>query len=118
MVVNHFDLRKSTKTTKEGNSFKSNNSIPWQVRLWMRRKSLASKAIRKVKTITGCRRFKEKILEAQKELSKSSYKRKVEEENSALNQMKLNPNIFIHTSKRKQNQNVKLDHLSMTKERY
>ena len=101
MVINFCDLKNPIKTTKEGNTFKSKNRIPRQVRLWMRRKNLASKAIRKVKTIKGCRNLKEKIREAETELSKSSFKRKIDEENNAIDKMKLNPKYFYSYIKKK-----------------
>ena len=101
MVKENCDLRNPVKTTKEGNSYKSKNRIPRQVRLWLRRKSLASKALRKVKTIKGCRRLKEKIEEAELELSKSMFKRKIEEENNAINKMKTNPKHFYTYIKKK-----------------
>ena len=64
------------------------------MRLWLRRKSLASKALMKVKTVKGCRNLKLKIEEAEKELSRLLFKRKVEEENLAITKMKSNPKFF------------------------
>ena len=72
------DLKNLDKLTKKGDNFKSKNKIPRQVRLWLRRKSLASKALMKVKTVKGCRNLKLKIEEAEKELSRSLFKRKIE----------------------------------------
>ena len=71
MVKTTCELRNPVKKTKDGDAFKSNNKIPRQVRLWLRRKSLASKALTKVKTKKGCKDLKMKIEEAEKELSKS-----------------------------------------------
>jgi len=107
MVKENCDLRNPVKTTKEGNYYKSKNRIPCQVRLWLRRKSLALKALRKVKTIKGCRRLKEKIEEAELELSKSMFKRKIEEENNAINKMKTYPKHFTLILRKKQNLKIK-----------
>ena len=85
------ELRNPEKTTKEGESFKSKNKIPRQVRLQLRRKSLESKALTKVKTTKGCKDLKRKIEEAERELSKSFLKRKLDEEDLAINKMKSNP---------------------------
>ena len=81
MVKKTCDLRNPENKTKNGEDFKSNNRIPRQVRLWLRRKSLASKALTKVKTKKGCKNLKLKIEEAKRELARSLFKRKVDEEN-------------------------------------
>ena len=62
---------------------------------------MASKALTKVKTKKGCKELKRKIEEAEKELSKSLFKRKIEEENLAIEKMKSNPKYFYSYIKRK-----------------
>ena len=80
--------------TKEGKPFKSNSRIPRNVRLWLRRKKLASRAIKKVKTVKGCKNLREKIEEAESELSKLHFKFKVDRENKAIDKMKVNSKYF------------------------
>ena len=80
-VINNCKKRDSKDTinkNKEGTTYKSKNKIPRNVRLWMRRKNLASKALLKVKTVKGCKRLKEKIKEAEAALARDSFKRKIE----------------------------------------
>ena len=47
MVTKYCDLRNPPKKTRGGSDFKSKNKIPRIVRKWMRKKNLASKAIKK-----------------------------------------------------------------------
>ena len=80
--------------TKEGKPFKSNSRIPRTVRLWLRRKKLASRAIKKVNTVKGCKHLREKIEEAELELSKLHFKFKIDKENKAIEKMKSNSKYF------------------------
>ena len=65
LIVNNCELRNPERKTSEGKSFKSNSRIPRTVRLWLRRKKLASRAIKTVKTAKGCKHLREKIEEAE-----------------------------------------------------
>ena len=60
----------------------------------MRKKNLASKAIKKVTTTKACRRLKEIIEEAEMEISKAAFSRKISRENRAINKMEKNPKYF------------------------
>ena len=57
-------------------------------------KNLASKALLKVTTVKGCRRLKDIITEAELQLSKSAFSRKIARENKAIDKMKKNPKYF------------------------
>ena len=87
LIVNNCEPKNSEKKTKEGKPFMSNSRIPRTVRLQLRRKKLASRAIKKVKTVKGCRHLREKIEEAEAELSKLHFKFKIEKENKAIEKM-------------------------------
>ena len=87
LVENFCDLRNPIKKTIEGSSFKSKNKIPRLVRKWLRKKNLASKAIKKVTTVKGCRRLKEIIEKAEMEISKAAFSRKLNRENKAIIKM-------------------------------
>ena len=52
--------------------------------------------LKKVKTAERCRKLKEKISEAEKEISKSYYSYKINKENEAINKMKENKKYFSH----------------------
>merc|ERR1712240_614488 len=80
---------------RDGKNFKSNNKIPRTVRLWMRRKNLASKALLRVKTLKGCSNLKDKIREAEREITKENFKRKLDLENKAIAEMNRNPKHFF-----------------------
>ena len=108
MVKSICDLRNPEKRTKEGETFKSNNRIPRQVRLWLRRKSLASKALTKVKTPKGCKELKRKIEEAERELSRSLFKRKMDEEDIAISKMRSNPKFFFSYIRKKTKMKTKI----------
>ena len=55
-MLEKFCTKKGPKNaTSDGTNFKSSNRIPRQTRLWLRKKSLASKALRKSTTIKSCR---------------------------------------------------------------
>ena len=75
------------KRSAEKIDFKSKNKIPREVRKWLRRKSLSSKALLKVKTPQGSRSLKDKIKEAEEHLSKSYFSRKIEREKKAINKI-------------------------------
>ena len=78
MVVKHCrkrDSKDTIKNTKEGRKFNSKKKIPWTVRLWLRRKNLASKALSKVRTVKGCKRLKENIKETEAALDRESLKK-------------------------------------------
>ena len=96
MVTKFCEPREEDKSLKDdGTAYRSNNLIPRHVRKWLTQKSLSSKALLKVKTAKGCRRLKEKIIEAEQELSKEYFKRKVVKENEAIKKMELNPKYFF-----------------------
>ena len=59
--------RNSEPKNKKGKKFSSSNRIPWTVRLNLRRKQEASKALRTVKNSERCRKLKDKITEAEKQ---------------------------------------------------
>ena len=59
----------------------------------MRRKQLASAALKKAKTAERCRKLKEKISEAEKEISKSYFSYKINKENEAIDKMKENKKL-------------------------
>ena len=59
------------------------------------KKNLASKALLKVKTIKGCNKLKDKIREAEIELTKENFKRKLDLENKAISEMNRNPKHFF-----------------------
>ena len=61
-VMKFCDLKSKKKLNKEGKDFKSRNQIPRMVRLNMRRKQEASKALRTVKSAKRCRKLKNKIV--------------------------------------------------------
>ena len=71
----------------KGEPYKSKNRIPRQTRLWLRKKSLASKQLRQATSIKACRRLKNIIELAENELSKSYFKRKIIKENSAIEKL-------------------------------
>ena len=71
--MKYCELKTAKKVNKEGKNFKSRNRIPRLVRLNMRRKQLASAALKKAKTAEKCRKLKEKISEAEKDISKVIY---------------------------------------------
>ena len=102
-VMKYCKLKSAKKVTKEGTNYKSKNRIPRLVRLNMRRKQLASVALKKVKTAERCRKLKDKISEAEKEISKSYYAYKINKENDAINKMKENKKYFFSYVKKKQN---------------
>ena len=52
VIVEHCEKRGAKNKNKDGNNFKSKNKIPRTVRLWMRRKSLASKSSRKLTVVS------------------------------------------------------------------
>ena len=71
------DLRNPNPKTRMGKDFSSKNRIPRLVRLNLRRKQLASKAMKTVKSSERCRKLKDKITAAEKELSKSYFNFKI-----------------------------------------
>ena len=68
--------------------------IPRVVRLNLRRKQLASKALKTVKTSERCRKLKDKISEAEKALSRSYFEYEIQKENDATEKMQDNPKSF------------------------
>ena len=66
----------------------------------MRRKNLASKALLRVKTLKGCSNLKDKIREAEREITKENFKRKLDLENKAIAEMNRNPKHFFKYVKR------------------
>ena len=66
VIVKHCEKKGAIEKNKEGKNFRSKNKIPRTVRLWMRRKNLASKALLRVKTLKGCSNLKDKIREAER----------------------------------------------------
>ena len=95
-MIKYCEPRKKDKSTKENcMAYRSKTMIPGHVRKWLRRKSLSSKALLKVKTAKGCRRLKEKIIEAEQELSKEYFKWKVMKEEKAIKKMELNLKYFF-----------------------
>ena len=96
------------KVNKEGKHYKSNNRIPRLVKLNMRRKQLASIALKTVKNSERCRKLRDKISEAEKELSKSHFKYKINKENEAIDKMKENKKYFFTYVKHKQNNKGKI----------
>ena len=78
----------------------------------MRRKQLASVALKKVKTAERCRKLKDKISEAEKEISKSYYAYKINKENDAINKMKEKKKyLFLICKKRNKMIKERLVHL-------
>ena len=61
MISKICDKKGPKNVNSDGKIFKSKNRIPRQTRLWLRRKSLASKQLRKATSINSCRRLKDKI---------------------------------------------------------
>ena len=107
-VVKYCDLKSKKKLNKEGKKFKSKNRIPRMVRLNMRRKQEASKAIKTVKSAERCRKLKNKIAAAEKEISKSYFGYKINKENDALDKMKTNKKFFFTYVKNKQSEKGKI----------
>ena len=91
VIVKHCEKKGAIEKNKEGKNFRSKNKIPRTVRLWMRRKNLASKALLRVKTLKGCSNLKDKIREAEREITKENFKRKLDLENKAIAEMNRNP---------------------------
>ena len=107
-VVKFFEPKVTKKVNKEGKHYKSNNRIPRLVKLNMRRKQLASIALKTVKNSERCRKLRDKISEAEKELSKSHFKYKINKENEAIDKMKENKKYFFTYVKNKQNNKGKI----------
>ena len=61
LIVRFCEPKSVKDKSKEDKLFQSKNRIPRVVRFWLRKKSLASKALMRVKTVKGCNRLKEKI---------------------------------------------------------
>ena len=76
----------------------------------MRRKQLASAALKKAKTAERCRKVKEKISEAEKEISKSYFSYKINKENDAIDKMKENKKYFFTYVKRNKMTKERLVH--------
>ena len=81
------DLRNPNPKNRAGKNYSSRNRIPRQVRLNLRRKQLASKAMKTVKTSERCRKLKEKIAEAERYLSGSYYNFELDKENKVIDKM-------------------------------
>ena len=108
MLENYGTKKGPKNTTSEGKHFKSKNRIPRQTRLWLRRKSLASKALRKATTTKACRRLKDTIALAENELSKSYFRRKIIKEDEAIENLIKNPKSFYAHIKKLTNQKTKI----------
>ena len=91
-----------------GKKFSSKNRIPRIVRLNLRRKQLASKALKTVKSAERCRKLKDKIATAEKELSKSYFKYKIDKENKAIDKLYENPKSFYTYVKSKTKEKSKI----------
>ena len=91
MVIDHCEPRGAKNVTNQGKIFQSKNKIPHTTRLWLRRKILASKKLKTVKTVRSCRGLKEVIKLAEDTLSKSYFQRKFQKENKAIDLMSKNP---------------------------
>ena len=106
--MKYCEIRTAKKVTKEGNNYKSKYRIPRLVRLNMRREQLGTVALKKAKTAERCRKLKEKISQAEKEISKSYFSYKVNKENYAIDKMKENKKYFFTYFKKKQNDKGKM----------
>ena len=84
------------------------NRIPRQVRLNLRRKQLASKAMKTVKTSERCSKLKEKIAEAERFLSSSYFNFKLDKENKAIDKMYENKKSFFTYMKSKNKERTKI----------
>ena len=96
------------KLNKEGKEFKCRNRIPRAVRLNLRRKQEASKALSMVKSASRCRTLKNKIKAAEEELSKTFFKYKIDKEKKAIECMKDNSKYFFSYVKQKTNDKGKI----------
>ena len=74
----------------------------------LRRKQLASKALKQVKSAEKCRKLKHKIKEVEKELSKSYFKMKADKESRAIDKMVENPKYFYSYMKNKTKEKSKI----------
>ena len=94
MVMTFCEAKTVKKLSKEGKIFNSKNRIPRAVRLNLRRKQLASKALKTVTSVSKCRKLKDKIKKAEDELSKTYFTHKIRKENEAIAKMEENPKYF------------------------
>ena len=61
MIMKICEKKGPKSVNSNGKTFKSKNRIPPQTCLWLRRKQLASKQLRKAPTVRACRRLKDVI---------------------------------------------------------
>ena len=102
------DLRNPYPKNKKGKNFSSSNRIARAVRLNLRRKQLASKALNIVKTSERCRKLKDKISVAEKALSKIYFEYKIQKENDAIEKLQDNPKTFYTYMRSKNKESSKI----------
>jgi hypothetical protein len=105
-------VSKANPLTSNGKSFSSNNKIPREVRLLLRRKLQASHLLKTASTIPRCAALRDTIAKAEAELRDSLRLKKLTEEHKAWRAMRTSPNSFYKYVNRLKNVGNKIGPLT------